>query len=263
VSSGVAGLSRVTDRRSVSVLSAIVLLASCGPIEDSSANRAERSTAGDPRASSGGEVSARAPGRTATVAAVANAVVRINDETESDASARVRPPSTVLWNLDAGPMVTADAGPRSAELAWLVTRIDENADTAGPAGAPNVRALASYGSDGVRALVAVFRAGDARRGPHARRAIELVAQRACRGTADRLAPRRIVAWLETGSTSLARQDAGDGAWPWARAAEARWPVEAVDRMRAWADQGIPCEPEGRAARTTMDAGAAVLDARAR
>ncbi|MBL8684279.1 MAG: hypothetical protein JNK05_34210 [Myxococcales bacterium] len=249
-----------------SLLAVTVALASCGPIEDSSADRAARETARDPR-TSGGESSADVVPR-AAVAPVRNAIIRINEDSERDASAvRAQASNPFEWSNDGGPMVTADAGPRAAELAWLVTRIDENADTAGPAGPPNVRALASYGADGVRVLVSVFRSGDARRAPHARRVIELVAQRSCRVTADRMAPRRLIAWIESGSTSLSQWDGG--AWPWSRSLESSWPGDAAERLRAWADRGAPCDMtapqrarDAGQASVGMDAGVALLDARA-
>lgn len=229
------------------VCAGVSSLAACGSIEDSTAARNER--AGEGRASYGGEARAMDAGAYGGPT-LPNAVVRYNASNAPDSGvprARVEP-LALEWGTDGGPMVSADAGFESGEIAWLVTHIDDNADRAGPAGPPNIRALASYQAAGVRAVIPLFRVGDARRVPHARRVIELVAQRACRGTADPFAPRRLVAWIESGSpelpTAAPAADAGPPSaqlpWPWARAAEVPWPREGLERMQQWADRALFC-----------------------
>jgi hypothetical protein len=230
------------------VCAGAIALGGCGSIEDSTAARNER--AGEGRAGVGGEARAMDAGMVGGPT-LPNAVARYNASNAPDSGVprgRVQPVA-LEWGTDGGPMVSADAGFASAEIAWLVTHIDDNADRAGPAGPPNIRALASYQAEGVRAVIPLFRVGDARRVPHARRVIELLAQRACRGTADALAPRRLVAWIESGSPELPRPaqvaDAGPPSaqlpWPWARAVEAPWPREGLDRMQQWADRALFCD----------------------
>jgi hypothetical protein len=220
-------------------------LIACGPLEDTAGSRAasaHRTTGASATASAGGEQAPRTRGT--LVAQDEHTVIRVNDETEQDGGAeRPAESGALVWRADGGVMVSADAGARAAELAWLVTRIDEDADRAGPAGPHNVRALAAYGVDGVRALVPVLRAGDARRGPYAHRVLELAAMRACRSTAEPLAPRRLVAWLASGSALLGAADAGAALpWPWARPPEQPWTAEALERLRRWTEGGLRCTP---------------------
>lgn len=241
-----------------------VLSCGCGPLEGSSSAR----TTPPRTAGAGNERPLAAPVLGPTLATT---VVRINEASERDAGciAEDEPVSVVpTWGEDAGPMVSDDAGLRAAEIAWLVSHLHEGAESAGPAGPPNVRALAGYGADGVRAVIPLFRAGDARRVPHARTVIEILARRACRGTADVMAPRRLVAWIETGLPSMAPIAAGSAPpnWPWQRGAEVPWPASALDRMRSWADRGMFCVPPelaATAARSAVDGGVALHDARAR
>ncbi len=247
-----------------------VVVSGCGSLEDSAQRRAERGASGATRTTAGDE---QRPTVTRPLAlSLANTVIRVNDETELDAGrstprgADAGSARAMEWGADGGPMVSEDAGTRAAELAWLVTHIEEGAETAGPAGPPNVRALAGYGADGVRAVIPLFRAGDARRVPHARGVLQRVAQRACRGTADTQAPRRLIAWIETGSAVIAApaQGASAPSWPWARGPEFAWPSSGVERMRQWAAQGLFCAPPNSLGPDAgvVDAGRALLDARA-
>lgn len=261
--------------KNTAVLIVCALVCGCGSAEDSAAGRTtnEQRTASAPRAA-GGESSSRssAPALGATLPTT---VVRFNEASELDAGRREDAavpsgPYALEWGTDGGPMVTEDAGPRSAEIAWLVSHLDEGVESAGPVGAPNVRALAGYGAEGVRAVIPLFRSGDARRVPHARKVIEMVARRACRGTSDVLAPRRLVAWLESGVAVVADPRAGTSApsWPWTRAPEAAWPQEGLDRIRAWSDRALFCVPpdvlveRAPPASRAVDAGRTLLDARA-
>lgn len=241
----------------------------CGPLDGGSSTSAtQRQTAGAGNVVAGGERPFVSPSLGPTLPTT---VVRINEASERDAGRRreVEPAAAVTeWGADGGPMVSGDAGPRSAEIAWLVSHLHEGAESAGPAGPPNVRALAGYGADGARAVIALFRAGDARRVPHARTVIEMLARRACRGTADVMAPRRLVAWIETGSPTIAPPAEGAAApsWPWQRGAELPWPSAGLDRMRSWADRGMFCvapELSNVAALSAVDGGVALHDARAR
>ncbi len=178
-------------------------------------------------------------------------VVHLAEASERDAGMETRATveGPLVWSADAGPAVSADAGTRAAELAWLVTRIADGIENAGPAGPANVRALASYGGEGVMALVSLFAAGDARRVPAARRVIERVAVQGCRAQSDPRAPRRVVAWLETGVAELPPTPAGGHAlsWPWARGPEFPWLPSALERLRGWARRGAPCIPRGTGA----------------
>lgn len=136
--------------------------------------------------------------------------------------------------------VAADAGIDSAELAWLVAHIGNDPDRANSADGPNVRALAARGAAGVRAVVQIFRHADAGRVPFARRVFERVALESCR-RAGREAALRLVLWLELGRLPEGvLSDAGF--FTWTRADDEMWPREAVARVMAWADAGLPCGP---------------------
>ncbi len=245
----------VSFGRVTAVMTAVMgaLATQCGPIED---GPAQGGTVTARAAQSGGERVAESPSDAEAFPRVPRSVVQINERTERDGAAeRVTPPSGALeWGVDAGPVVYSDAGTRAAELAWLVTRIDEGADSAGPAGPPNVRALVGYGPDGARALVPLFRAGDARRVPFARKVIEGLARRACRAVSDPLAPRRVVAWIESGVAELAPATPNSDplTWPWARGPQYPWLPSSLARLRAWADQGLPCVSRGTSDRAAGD-----------
>jgi hypothetical protein len=100
--------------------------------------------------------------------------------------------------------------------------------------------------DGPREFrVVVFRVGDERRLPYARRVVERVAGRRC--LHDRARTARVVAWLCVGGVPPALDPDAGVAWT---GGDGRWPNDSVDRLRAWATAGAPCDPD------VPDAGAA-------
>lgn len=127
----------------------------------------------------------------------------------------------------------SEASVASSETAWLTAHLADDPDPAHPGESDAVRRLAQQGGVGVRAAAEVFRVGDARRAPFARRVLERVARRQCRR--DTAATARQLRALVYGEGVVL-----DGGAPWP-ADDARWPVDAVERVRAWGDRGAPCE----------------------
>ena len=134
--------------------------------------------------------------------------------------------------------VSLEARVASGEIAWLVAHLADNAERAHPGDSDAARRLAQMGPEGVRAVAEVFRVGDTARIPFARRVIERVVARRCQH--DRARSAWVIRRLETGTTGAVDADAGVS---WARG-EARWPGEAVERVRRWADEGVPCDAPG-------------------
>ncbi len=133
--------------------------------------------------------------------------------------------------------VAGEAGrsPRSSpEVAWLVAHLADDPNPARLGDSDAVRRLVARRSEGVDAAVEVFRVGDARRVPFARRVIEGVALRSCRGDHGRAASR--VRWIVTGSLDPSPPDAGI-AWS---DLLLRWPAERIARVHGWAAGGVPC-----------------------
>ncbi|MDP3278191.1 MAG: hypothetical protein Q8Q09_23595 [Deltaproteobacteria bacterium] len=227
----------------------VILLSNvhCGPIVD------ETPSAQDPlgdRASGGerarGTADAGLTWDSATDAAAdaRPVIAHFSDELMRPDAGSARESGVQTWQADGDVAVAADAGVQAAELSWLVMHIADDADRAGASGAPNVRALARYGADGLRAVVPLFRLGDARRVEQARHVVETLAQRACRSTADPDAPRRLVAWLDGGAAVLRAPRPGppDPRWPWQRGPEWPWSTAAIARLEAWAASDLVCDP---------------------
>lgn len=122
----------------------------------------------------------------------------------------------------------------SPEVAWLVAHLADDPNPARLGDSDAVRRLVAHGSEGVSAAVEVFRVGDTRRVPFARRVIEGVALRSCRGDHGRAAAR--VRWIITGTLDPSPPDAGI-AWS---DLLLRWPAERISRVQGWAAGGVPC-----------------------
>lgn len=135
---------------------------------------------------------------------------------------------------DGDAAVVTPAAMASSETAWLTAHLADDPDATHPGESDAVRRLAQGGGAGVRAVAEVFRVGDARRSPFARRVLERVASRQCHR--DRAAVARQMRALVYGEPTR-DPDAGS-AWP---ADDARWSVDAVDRVRSWGERGAPCE----------------------
>lgn len=159
-----------------------------------------------------------------------------------------------VWGLDAGLAVSADAGPLGGELAWLVTHIDDGAENAGPAGPSSVRALISRREAGVQALLPLFSGGDARRVPWARVVVQENLVRNCRAYGGGDEARRMVRWLETGSTTGAIDPRARWRWPWMRGPEFSWSPLAMGRLRTWVASGLSCDLRQIQQLTQFDAG---------
>lgn len=139
--------------------------------------------------------------------------------------------------VDAGASEGAPRRRSSPEVAWLVAHMADEPDPARHGDSDAVRRLAGYGPEGVRAAVEVFRVGDARRVPFARRVLEHAALRSCRGDRGRAGAR--VNWMVSGTLGVAAADAGI-AWG---DLLVRWPEARIVRVQSWADAGLPCEPD--------------------
>ncbi len=144
--------------------------------------------------------------------------------------------SGVLMDLGP-PAVRADAGVRSGEIAWLVTHIADDPEPARGGESDEVRRLAAIGADGIHATAEVFRVGDPRRVPFARRVIERVATAQCHRNLT-LAGITIV-HLQSGPDAGAPPP--DAGIIWSGGDDTRWPDEAIARLHHWADTGLPCE----------------------
>jgi hypothetical protein len=121
------------------------------------------------------------------------------------------------------------------ETAWLVAHLGDEPDRANPRDSDAVRRLAQRGADGVMAVAEVFRVGDTHRMPFAKRVIERVLARRCRGEPWRVG--WMISRIERGTTeSVYDTDAGV---VWRE--DTRWGNEAVERLRAWARNGAVCE----------------------
>lgn len=136
---------------------------------------------------------------------------------------------------DASVAATDDAaGIAAGETAWLVAHLADDPDPANPRESEAVRRLAAMGEAGLRAAVEVFRVGDARRAPFARRVFERVVERRCRHALGRTT--RTLRAMQGAGTD---PDAGE-APRWLDRSEGRWSNEAVERTRAWIDAGARC-----------------------
>lgn len=124
-----------------------------------------------------------------------------------------------------------DSGLASRELAWLVAHLADEPDPANPRETEAVRRLASRGAPALRGVVEVFRVGDARRAPFARRTFERYLRRVCAFNETRV----------TRTLAEAQGRAWDGGattrWP---EGEAPWSQSAMERMYGWIDGGARC-----------------------
>lgn len=130
---------------------------------------------------------------------------------------------------------SVEARVASAETAWLVAHVADEPERANPRDSDAVRRLVALGAPGVVAVAEVFRVGDARRLPFARRVVERVATRRCLRDAARAA--WVIARVEHGTAPEALGDAGI-VW---QGRDDRWSQEAVERLRAWGRDGAPCD----------------------
>jgi len=132
----------------------------------------------------------------------------------------------------------------SPEVAWLVAHLADDPNPARLGDSDAMRRLVARGAEGVSAAVEVFRVGDATRVPYARRVLEGVALRHCRGDHGRAAAR--VRWIISGALTPSGPDAGI-AWS---DLLVRWPAERIARVQQWAAAGAPCgddaSPDGGA-----------------
>ncbi len=131
--------------------------------------------------------------------------------------------------------VPVEARVASAETAWLTAHLADGPDRANPRDSDAVRRLSQMGPEGVLAVAEVFRVRDTRRMPFARRVIERVAIRRCLRDHDRAA--WVIASLERAERPATLGDAGI-VW---QISDDAWRGEAVERLRAWARQGAPCD----------------------
>lgn len=135
-------------------------------------------------------------------------------------------------SVDGGPEVDAGLARRSnPEVAWLVAHLADDPIPTRPTESVAGRRLISFGAEAVVPVVEVFRVADLRRVPFARRVIASVVLRQCGGDAAR-AHQRIASWS-------APYDGGTGL----ESLGTRWPAETVERLRAWALRGAPCDVE--------------------
>ena len=172
-------------------------------------------------------------------AGCASARPQVADPAAGSTSSTEMDGGAASWTDDAsvagdGASVGARLRRSSPEVAWLVAHMADEPDPARHGDSDAVRRLAAYGPEGVRAAVEVFRVGDARRVPFARRVLERAALRSCRSDQGRAGAR--VRWMVTGSLEAPIADAGI-AWS---DLLVRWPEARIQRVQAWADAGLPC-----------------------
>ncbi|MFO0629869.1 MAG: hypothetical protein U0325_30145 [Polyangiales bacterium] len=127
--------------------------------------------------------------------------------------------------------VAEDSGLAARELAWLVAHLADDPDPANPRETEAVRRLAARGAPALRGVVEVFRVGDARRAPFARRTFERYLRRVCDHNDARV----------TRTLAEAQGRAWDGGattrWP---EGDAPWSQSAMERMYGWIDGGARC-----------------------
>lgn len=131
--------------------------------------------------------------------------------------------------------VSVEARVASAETAWLTAHLADGPDRANPRESDAVRRLSQLGPEGVLAVAEVFRVRDTRRMPFARRVVERVALRRCLRDRDRAA--WVIAHIEREEGPAAVGDAGI---IWETSDDA-WTGPRVERLRAWAQRGVPCD----------------------
>lgn len=153
-----------------------------------------------------------------------------------------RAPTTAVGGIDphgaegapADAAVPVDAALAARETAWLVAHLADDPDPANPRESDAVRRLSALGENGLRAAVEVFRVGDERRVPFARRVFERVIERRCRH-----APTRVLRTLRAMQGEGTSDDGGESP-RWLERSRGRWSNEAVERARAWIDAGARC-----------------------
>ncbi|MEZ4390721.1 MAG: hypothetical protein R3A48_06455 [Polyangiales bacterium] len=127
-----------------------------------------------------------------------------------------------------------DSGLAAREVAWLVAHLADDPDPASPRETEAVRRLSARGAEGLRAAVEVFRVGDARRLPFARRVFERHLRRVCGRDEERITRAlRVFQGLD------ASPDGGLGA-RWIERSGG-WSHAAMRVALAWIDGGAGCE----------------------
>jgi len=134
---------------------------------------------------------------------------------------------------DRGDAAVDDAGITAREIAWLVAHLGDDADTSNTRENESVRRLSAMGDEALRATAEVFRVGDARRMPFARRVFERALARRCRRDEA-----RVTRTLRALQGLDASPDAGE-VERWVRRGD-RWSTEGMARVRAWIDAGATC-----------------------
>lgn len=127
-----------------------------------------------------------------------------------------------------------DSGLAAREIAWLVAHLADDPDPASPRETDAVRRLSARGTDGLRATVEVFRVGDARRIPFARRVFERHLRRVCGRDEE-----RITRALRVFQGVDASPDGGLGA-RWIERSGG-WSHAAMQVALAWIDGGAGCD----------------------
>ena len=112
-----------------------------------------------------------------------------------------------------------------------MAHLADEPDPANPRETEAVRRLASRGAPALRGVVEVFRVGDTRRAPFARRTFERYLRRVCAFNETRV----------TRTLAEAQGRAWDGGattrWP---EGDAPWSQSAMERMYGWIDGGARC-----------------------
>lgn len=134
---------------------------------------------------------------------------------------------------DPGDAAVEDAGLSAREIAWLVAHLGDDPDVTHARENESVRRLSSMGAEALRATAEVFRVGDARRIPFARRVFERVVSRRCRQD-----PARITRTLRALQGVATAPDAGEV--PRWIDRSGGWSTEAMEGARAWIDGGMRC-----------------------
>ena len=186
------------------------------------------------------------------VADVQSYLIQINDRLHDAESLEPSQNNARQWGLDSGLAVSAEAGPIGGEISWLVAHIADGAEQAGPAGPLHVRALIARREAGISAMLHLFSGGDALRVPWARVVVQENLVSACRSHGGGDEARRMVRWLETGSTTGAIDPRARWRWPWMRGPEFAWTPLAMQRLRMWVAAGLSCDL--RQIQSSSDAG---------
>lgn len=148
-------------------------------------------------------------------------------------------PASGLRSEHAEPPARADAGVEDSglaarEIAWLVAHLADDPDPASPRETEAVRRLSARGVEGLRAAAEVFRVGDARRLPFARRVFERHLRRVCGRDEE-----RITRALRSFQGVEPSPDGGLGA-RWIERSGG-WSHASMQVALAWIDGGADCD----------------------